>query len=425
MSDQRNEILCIHYYFPPLRSTAVIRNYFIAKTFATIFRKVHVLTSDNHKKFPNEDRPMPENVAVDDIFTLDYRILLANKSDKDAHLSSANKKGNFYRYLLKVQKSFPFNLFLAEGNIIYIFNAFQKAKRAIQENKIDTIYTSFGPYADHYVAFLLKRKFPDIRWIADFRDLQIEPIYKNVIWKGLQYRMEKMILSRADLITCISNGFVDQLKQYNQPTIPVLRGVELREDTKQFDKFTLSYTGSLYYDYRDPRLLFECLRNLMDEGLLDKNEFSIIYAGRDGQQFGSWVDEYDLSGNFTDHGMLTNDEAKEIQNKSHINLLLTSSSPELKGVLTGKIFEYLEALNPIICLISGDKDPEFESLFDELSAGVVVYAPQQTKGKLRQFILDKYREWQATHRVQSSLNTSTILEKYGWKQQVEKMFEMK
>ena len=425
MSDQRNDILCIHYYFPPLRSTAIIRNYFISRTFATFFQKVHILTSDNHKKFPNEIRPIPENVFVNDIYTLDYRLLLANKSDKDAHLSSANKRGRLYKYLLKIQKSFPFNLLLAEGNVIYIINAYRKAKKVIQENNIDTIYTSFGPYADHYVGYLLKSKYPHIRWIADFRDLQIEPIYKNVIWEGLQYRIEKMILTKADLITCISNGFVDQLKKYNRPTIPVLRGVELRKASKQYEKFTIAYTGSLYFDYRDPRPLFECLRNLIEEGQLHANELDIIYAGRDGQQFGSWVDEYNLSKNFTDRGMLTNHEAKEIQNKSHINLLLTSSSPELKGVLTGKIFEYLEALNPILCLISGDKDPEFELLFDELSAGTVVYAPQQTKGKMRNFILDKYREWLATHRVQSSLNTTAIMKKYGWHQQVQKMFEMK
>jgi len=421
MSAQKGEILCIHYYFPPLNSTAVIRNYHIACTFASYFEKVHVFTSNNHLRFPNQVRQFPKNLEISNISTFDYRYFLGKKSQKDAHISTSKKTSKLYQYLLKIQKSFPFNLLLAEGNIYYIFNAYRKAKKLIKSGKINTIYSSFGPYADHYVAYLLKRKFPDLRWIADFRDLQIEPIYKNVIWKGLQQRIEQRVLAKADLITCISQGFVDQLKIYNRPTISILRGIELRQPVKQFDRFTIAYTGSLYFDYRDPRPLFKELTHLIDTGIIDPEDFSLLYAGRDGTKFESWVNEYKLSDYFVNRGMVSQKEAKDIQNKSHINLLLTSSSPDLTGVITGKIFEYFEALNPTLCLISGVYDPEFESLFKELNAGAVVYSPEIAPGKMRQFILSKYKEWKATHRVESTINTTIIKKKYGWSQQVQKM----
>jgi hypothetical protein len=163
------------------------------------------------------------------------------------------------------------------------------------------------------------------------------------------------------------------------------------------------------------------LQNLIEEGKISVADINILYAGRDGAQFQSWIREHHLSEYFINRGLVSQEDAKSIQNKSHINLLLTSSSPNLSGVITGKIFEYFEALNPTLCLISGVHDPEFESLFKELNAGSVVYSPERTPGKMRDFILTKYKEWKATYRVEPSINKVVIKEKYSWKNQVEKM----
>ena len=423
MTRQRGEILCIHYYFPPLDSTATIRNYHVAKALSDFYEKVHVLTSDNHKRFPSLQKHFPSNLSRYDIFTFDYRRLLTGGSNKDVHRSSSTKSSRWYKFALKIQKSFPFNLVLAEGNLIYILMAYLKAKKLISAGKISTIYSSFGPYSDHYVAYLLKCKFKHLRWIADFRDLQIEPIYKNVIWKNFQHNIERKILSKADLITCISEGFVKQLIPYDRPTIAMLRGVQLREKTQQFDKFTISYTGSLYFNYRDPRPLFACLKNLILKSTISKKKIDIVYAGRDSETFTSWINEYDLNSCYVNRGLVSQEEAKMIQNRSHINVLLTSSSTDLTGVLTGKVFEYFEALNPILCLINGVQDPEFESLFEELNAGVVVYAPEISANKMSDFILTKYNEWSTHQSVKSTLKKDRILNLYSWKQQVSKMLQ--
>ena len=414
-------ILCIHYYFPPLLSTAVIRNYHIACTFASLCDHVHVLTSDNHTRFPNQERPLPNNLDVHSIYTLDYRRLLANDGKSDSHKPMAKKSSSFFQWMLKVQKSYPFNLLIGEGNIIYIYRAYYKARKLIDHGGVTQIYSSYRPLADHIVAYLLKRKYPHLKWVADYRDLHIEPIYKNTVLTGLQRKVEKRLLAKADLVTSISDGLTAQLKANDRPTATVLRGVELRAPEEQFEKFTLAYTGSLYFDYRDPRPVFTEIKSLIDEGYIANEDTSLVYAGRDGHRFEEWINAHGLSSIFTNHGLVTQDLAKSIQNRSHINLLLTSSSPELTGVLTGKVFEYFEALNPTLCLINGVYDPEFEALFSELDAGVVVYDPPLKQGKMRSFILDKYNEWKSSHQVKSTLNHQLIESKYGWNSQVEKM----
>jgi len=326
-------ILCINYYFPPLLSTAVIRNYHIACTFAEFFDKVHVLTSDNYTRFPTEERKLPENVDLHSIYTLDYRRLLAGKKS-DSHKPTTKKSSPFFQW-------------------------------------------------------------------------------------------EKKILQKADIITCISDGFKAQLKVNGRPTKTILRGVELRNPEAQYDKFTIAYTGSLYFDYRDPRALFAEIATLINEGRISQDDIQLLYAGRDGQRYSEWISEYDLDQIFINKNMVSQAEAKTIQNRSHINLLLTSSSPELTGVITGKIFEYFEALNPTLCLINGVKDPEFEALFSKLNAGTVVYNPPLEEGKMSSFILEKYSEWKSSAKVASTLNQQLIKREYGWKSQVEKMLNSK
>jgi len=415
------EIICIHYYFPPILSTAVIRNYYVACTFAKFFKNVHVLTSDNHIRFPIQERSLPSNVNVQSVYTLDYRRLLAGKTKIDSHASMKKKSSKLFHWLVNVQKSYPFSLLMAEGNLIYIYGAYRKAQKLIKQGTITTIYSSYGPYADHFVAYLLKRKYPHLKWIADYRDLQIEPIYKNIVLLSYQKRIERKVLKKADLVTSISDGLSQQLMKNGRPTKTVLRGVELRKPETQYEKFTVSYTGSLYFDYRDPRPLFSELKSMIDSGVIETSDLQILYAGRDGLRFSEWIVEAGLSNVFSNKEMVPQHEAKTIQNRSHINLLLTSSSPELTGVLTGKVFEYFEALNPTLCLINGVYDPEFEALFLELNAGAVVYNPPISEGKMQSFILEKYTEWKSTHQVKSTLNQEIVKSKYSWKSQIEKM----
>jgi len=243
-------LLCLHYYFPPLRSTAVIRNYHFTQAFAKYFKKVHVLTSDNYTRYPQTVRPLAHNISVHDIYTLDYRTAMGNKGGKDAHISMKKKSSSWLQFFMKLQKSHPFNLLLGEGNFLYIHNAYKKACRLIEAEQIDTIYSSFAPYADHYVAYKLKKKYPQLRWIADFRDLQIEPIYDNVVLKSWQRRVERKTLVLADKVITVSESYADQLKIYDRPTQSIMRGVDIREPQVKYDKFTISYTGSLYFDYR-------------------------------------------------------------------------------------------------------------------------------------------------------------------------------
>ena len=420
--------LFIHYHYPPIKNSGVYRNYYLSSAIAEKVEDCWVLTTNNTKILPNEALDPVENLHKLEIPTFDYRTVFAflsrKKKSAGAQFKESSKKNAFFQWLIKIQRSFPFNIFLAEGSILYIIAGYRKGKNLIAQNNIAVIYSSFMPYADHIIAYLLKRRFPEKIWVADFRDLQIEPIYQNTIWVPIQRWFEKKILLKADLITTVSEGISKKMECYGRPVITLHKGVSPRVNLSQYPKFTISYSGSLFLEYRDPKVFLLALSDLIKSNDIHPEDINFIYAGKDGDQMDQWVTKYGLKNIFENVGMISRYEALEIQDRSHINLLLTSSSTEHQGLLTGKMFEYFESRNPILCVIKGVKDAEIESIFSDLNAGIVAYDPPSTEIKIiHQFILEKYHEWQNTGEVKSTINYQKLLQEYGWEVQADKLLD--
>lgn len=354
-----------------------------------------------------------------EIFRDNAYIDVNSPSSTKKYFSETTKSTMPFTFAFKIVKSFPTNLVFSKTNLFYVIKAYRSVSKLVRENNNVYLFSSYSPIQDHLIAYLLKRKFPHVRWIADYRDLYIEPLYQDVFFPSFQKRIEQNILSKASIITTVSNGLVKHLSAYKRPTLNIMRGIRQRPLESQYPKFTISYTGSLYQQFRDPRPFFKVLSMMIGDGLIDVSTLRLLYAGKDGELFSEWVEEYSLTDIYENHGMISRDAALHIQNKSHINLLLTSSTAEWQGVLTGKVFEYIESGNATLCLIRGVKDVEFEELFSELNAGTVVYDPEQSSGKMREFILEKYDEWKTNGNVEQKVNFDKIEKEHSWTNRVD------
>jgi len=67
---------------------------------------------------------------------------------------------------------------------------------------------------------------------------------------------------------------------------------------------------------------------------------------------------------------LPHDEVMAEQRKSHVLLLIVNRSKNAKGILTGKIFEYLVAERPILAI--GPPQGDLDYLLQEVGAGTVI-----------------------------------------------------
>jgi len=421
-----NNLLVIAYYFPPIKSIGVVRNFNLVKYFNQYISETIVITTTNQDVLPTEPMPIPSSVKIQRAFTFDYRSLMSYLKNRDSpHLTDEERENWIGKFLVKLLRSFPFNLLIGEGGFFYILNSFFLGKKEILKKNDDTIvYSSFPTYSDHIIAYLMKWRFPEkVFWIADFRDLHTDPIYDLVFFRKFQHWCNHLVLGKADLITTVSHGLAEQLQKYHANVSVLQNGVELKDrpDVGQYKKFTIAYTGSLFVDERDPTPFLEIIKSLIDEGDIEQSCFQFLYAGKDGEKMNAWVKNHRLGNVFQRMGLLTRNEAMELQVKTHLNLLLSSSHVKMTGVLTGKFFEYLGARNPIILFIKGIKDTEFENIFTDLNAGKIAYHNEASKIEMRSYILNAYRKWKDTGNLNHHINTAKLKEKFSWNKSIENL----
>ena len=134
--------------------------------------------------------------------------------------------------------------------------------------------------------------------------------------------------------------------------------------------------------------------------------------------WGNWIKRYNLEEFFLSKGMVSHETSKRIQRQCPINLLLTSSTPEWTGVMTGKFYEYLAAQNPILVLINGTQDIEFETVMADLDAGLLAYNDRSYQD-VYDFIIEKFTEWQLTGRVKQTIRKDKLRD-MTWDSRVQK-----
>ena len=416
----KNKILFLLYFFPPIASTATRRNAYIYKYLGDLFDEKFVFTTRNRDIFPNDsfyDFLLKSDLPIEVIPTFDYRTFLnlfqsdKGTTKKTIHLSSDVKKKPLVRFLTRLLDGFPLNILFQEGGIYYSLAGTYKAYRLIKKEKITHVWSSFRPYSDHFTAYLIKKIFPNIVWVADFRDLHVEPLYDNVYFIPFQHWCNRFFIKKADVVTTISSGLATHLKKYN-PNVYVLKsGIDITKtefDTSQFEKFTICFTGNMANGERNPAALLEVVKTLSGKKIISSENFQILYAGAEDHYWLTAVAKWGVSDFFVSKSSVSTSEATSFQRKSHINLLLTSATPEWTGVLTGKFGEYLSAKNPILVLINGTKDVEFEEVVENLEAGIVAYS--DSFDEIKKFVVSKFNEWKATGEVKSTVKMEKLKE---------------
>ena len=417
------------YKYPPVQAPSALRLYQLTRYVASNFEKISIQTSNNAKYFKKDESLVLKELDVFQIKTNDLRAQKGSRKQESLTLSPHQKQALLYRLFAKLYHSFPFVYFTGDGAYTYMRESYKKAVKLIEEEGITHILSSYRPWADHIVCYRLKKKFPHLIWIADFRDLAIDPVRKDVWWPGLQRYYQKRLLKKADIVTTVSNGLAQRLEPFANKKIVVVRN-GLAQLPAGFmtaplsNKFTITYTGSLYPKLQSAALLFECLRALLNDGLINITQLELQYAGKDGLLWEQWTAKYSLSHLSTNLGLVSLNKAKKLQANSQMNLLLSWSAKDYGGIMTAKLADYLYAGRPIIALLNGSADPEFNQLIEATGGGKVYPSDEpDSPEQLRTFLLDAYRTWQFSGALPWQVD-STKLKPYTWAEQVKKLTEV-
>lgn len=418
----------LSYYFPPAPSVASKRNYHIFTQFSRYFDTAKLYTTRNNKAFLEvENANLPKNKIW--IATLDYRTILRwlNRDNKGntLHYDETKKQKRWIRFSIKLNETLPFSIFLGEGGLVFIMVAVYRILRNMERGVEHTVFTSYRPTADILAGYLIKRLKPGTRWIVSFHDVPVLSHRPNSYFLALQHRFWHRLLRKADVVIGATEGVSNSLINYGVQPITMLNGIEISvPESSRNSQFTIAYTGSIYEGLMYPDVLFECLESLINQEKIDANHLKIIYAGKDSLFWNSAAKPYSQVSRCLDiRGLVSHEEALELQLNANINYLMSWNNDDTHGVLTGKLFEYLGARNPIVTVINGKNDPEFEWIFEKCQCGKIFYSSDyQFKTALKNHITDLYNLWLSGN-FHQAYNSEDRLQGMSWEHSVNQCFE--
>ncbi|MGQ9847187.1 MAG: hypothetical protein ACUVQP_06770 [Bacteroidales bacterium] len=366
----KKQVIIITSYYPPIISVASNRMHAFAKYLNKEEFEVNVI-------FPYNGEVKDNNDAVNIYPIKDSSFLKYCSFDKNTNFLLHKSKALWNRLLM---------LFNVPHTGNFQKQAFIKVKEIIKPN---ATIISTSPYIEtHFIAKKIKEKYPKIKWIADLRDALSNNQYIQSNKLNIHYNIENIILSEADAVSTVSFPIIENLETKNKKKIPI---VEIRngfdfEARLRFhfnERFTLVYAGTFYAD-RTPETFFKALKILIKEHQIADPR--LVFLGNTSgvkipDELSAFVERYDK--------VPYNDAIKIIQNAD--GLLLIHPPNEYKGVFTGKLFDYLGAMRPIIAIV--DKTDVAAKLIEECRAGFV--ADFNDINEIKTAIIETYRLWQS------------------------------
>jgi hypothetical protein len=409
----RPKLLSIHYYYPPTGTIGRLRNYYFSCYAVRYFAKSYVISTKYSTLNAKENLDI-SHVEMQRVLNFDYRNIseLLSKYRKKNITDTANAKGSsgIVKYTRQLMETLPLHFFIGEGGFLYILFGFFRGCQLVKSHQITHLYSSFRPYSDHCIGYLLKICFPHLFWIADFRDLPVDVARDNVLFPALQIKMNRYILSKANIVTTVSDGLAEHLKKLHTNVYVLRNGIHvLPSYTNSAQKnlyFTIAYTGSLYLNQTFQPLLV-ALKRLIVAEKLQKSHIQLLYAGKDSRMWQQGILQHDLQIIYKDMGLVDLQTANHIQQNANINLLLSWASPQLTGTLTGKLYEYIAAQQPILAIVNGTKDEELTNMIYTANDGLVFSTEVDDLQEMEAFILIQYANWRDGNEVKQQ-NTDKL-----------------
>ena len=405
------KVLIISYYWPPSGGSGVQRWLKFVKYFREFGIEPIVLTIDPaFATFPNHDyslsKEIPEGIEIHTTQASSPFELYKKVRKKDAPQAgfSGEKKTGLADKAMRFIRG---NFFIPDARIGWNKFALEKAKELIQLHNIDSIITTSPPHSTQLIGLELKRMF-NLHWLADLRDPWTEIYYNQELFrtsfaKKKDYKLEQLCLKNADKIVVVSedikrhfganrkeildkihvipNGFdeADFLKVKSEE-LRVKSEVEsgkLRDESLTFK--VISYVGNLGEQYPVQGFL-----EAFSEIVKKDSDWKLHFVGNCHNGVKILVEKLNLSKSVVFVSYVNHSEAIDFMIKARILLLIIPEIENNKGILTGKLFEYLATGNPILNI--GPKDGDAAAILKE-NADSITLNPTE-KQEIVDFILN-------------------------------------
>ncbi|MCD4830170.1 MAG: glycosyltransferase, partial [Candidatus Cloacimonetes bacterium] len=353
-----NRLLLLSYFYPPLGGPGVQRP----------CKMVHYL---------RELGWTADVVSVGDIVTLSYEPDMLRECGHAGLRRTAaldpmwllrrmkRKRGGEQVYFgaSEKRKRIVRGMFPIEDKIGWLPFALAAALRLARRHRYRTVVAVIGPYTAAIAAYFVSKR-TGLPLVIDYRDQwTLFPYGKYLTrWhRRLAERWERRILEHASRVSIIGEVYRNELcATFGEHLRSKIHIVRNGWDERDFaDAEPLPPSGGLQVRYvgnfngnRQPMCFVQALRRLKQSGKLPPG-LRVTFTGNYFVEAREALSSPDLADIISVEPQVSHTEAVRRELSCDL-LLLFIASPNGRGVLTGKMFEYLRAGRPIFCMVPPD-----------------------------------------------------------------------
>ncbi|MDC1451091.1 glycosyltransferase family 4 protein [Vicingaceae bacterium] len=374
------KLLLITYYWPPSGGAGVQRWLKLSKYLALQGTEVHILTVDPEKaSYTTIDHSLLKDVhpklhihQTDSFEIINYYSKVVGKKNvPSAGFSNVNNES----IVQKTVNSLRSNLFIPDPRKGWNKYAYKKAEEILTKYNIQTVITTSPPHSTQLIGLKLKERL-NTNWIADLRDPWTDIYYYHLLghskWsKSKDKNLEKNVIERSDKILTVSKGLSEIFSsKSDQKILDKIKLIPNGFDpddfsqpldlSKQDNYFVIAYTGTMSSQY-EPEVFFNALKKVKTT-----KRIKVQFVGSIASTIISKIKELDIEVEVIP--TVPHDQIVRYQRSADALLLVIPKVSNAKGILTGKLFEYLASYKPIIGIVPEESDAR--EIIEDCKAGI-------------------------------------------------------
>ena len=362
-------------YFPPAGGGGVQRPLKFATHLPALGIETHVLAPDDPKWIHSDAELQPPTQAW--IHRARYFGPKGRKPAEELHGRQGLERIGVQARLAGRR------LLVPDENVSWNLTAIPAAIRIVRREGIDVVLTTSPPSSVHLVGAAVKRA-TGKPWVADLRDSLVahphrraESLLVRAKERG-EHAVARVVARYADAVVAASDAIAEEARGLDPkgPVETIANGCDFDDFAgiayRRAERFRITHTGS-FFGKRSPRPFLEALASTdLDVVARFVGDFRIVDR--------EWAEELELGDRLELHPYVPRRRSLELQRDSEaLLLLIPEAAGRGRGVLSGKVFEYLAAERPILAAVP--PDGAAAKLIEETHAGVV--APPEDVDAIR------------------------------------------
>jgi len=310
---------------------------------------------------PTLDKLIPADVVVHRAWTPELPMSFRDRIWKSSALSGngdSRMHSSTRKWMAKPVHWLAHHMLFPDPQVLWVPSAFRTACRVIDQDEIDTIIVNMPPYSLLKLALALKRQFPHLKLITDFRDewlgyylSQIDHPTEEKVRRA--WELEAEAVHASTYVSTVTNTWVERLRK-RYPAEPAAKFVctpngydpelfrDFRPRRRRDDKIIVTYFGTVH-DNRiySPNNYLAAIEKLPRQ-IRDRIETRFI-----GRVVGDAQSSLEhRSANVRLLGFMPKQEGiRHLQETDLLLLIATDASSH-----AGKLFDYFACGKPILAL---------------------------------------------------------------------------